>query len=240
MTWSIVARDPATGQLGLAVTTKFFAVGGLCAYGAGGTGAVATQAFVNPLWGIDALRLLGEGCPADAALAYLLPTDANAAHRQLHLVDQEGRTAQHTGSACVDWAGHVSGPSVSVAGNMLAGPKVVEATLATFLARSDLGFADRLIAALDAGQAEGGDKRGKQSAALKVWGSEPYPILDLRVDDHPEPLAELRRLHEVAHERFLAFMEVLPTRANPAGNPDRSHVDQRSAELVAGRQALAS
>ena len=239
MTWSIVARDPSTGELGLAVTTKFFAVGGLCAYGAGNVGAVATQAFVNPLWGVDALWLLAEGCPAESVLANLLPTDANAAHRQIHLIDREGRTARHTGDACVDWAGHVSGPNVSVAGNMLAGPKVVEATLAAFLARSDLGFADRLIAALDAGQAEGGDKRGKQSAALKLWGGEPYPKLDLRVDDHPEPLAELRRLHEVAHERFIAFMEVLPTRANPAGNPDRSHVDRRAAELVAGRRAVA-
>jgi len=236
VTWSIVAFEPGTGEFGLAVTTKFFAVGGLCAFGAGGVGAVATQAFVNPLWGTDGLRLLAEGASAPEVLQFLLPTDPNADHRQFHLVDRAGRTAAHTGPSCVEWAGHVQGPNVSVAGNMLAGPRVVEATHATFQARGDLGLADRLIAALDAGQAEGGDKRGKQSAALKIWGREPHPKLDLRVDDHLEPLVELRRLHEVAHERFIAFMEALPTRANPGGNADRSLIDRRAAEMVAARR----
>lgn len=236
MTWSIVAFVPETGEFGLAVSTRFFAVGALCAYGTGGIGAVSTQAFVNPLWGTDALRLLGEGVAAPDVLAYLLPSDPNADHRQLHMVDRTGQTAAHTGSACVDWAGHVAAPGVSVAGNMLAGPDVVAATLAAYNARGELGLADRLLAALDAGEAAGGDKRGRQSAALKVWGREPHPRLDLRVDDHPEPLTELRRLHEVAHERFLAFMEALPTRANPGGNADRGFVDRRAAEMVAARR----
>ncbi|MEJ1159010.1 DUF1028 domain-containing protein [Prosthecomicrobium sp. N25] len=239
MTWSIIARDPATGDLGLAVTTKFFAVGALCAFGAGRVGVVATQAFVNPLFGIDGLRLLGEGRPPAEVLAILLRDDPNAASRQVHVLSPDGATIRYTGEACVDWCGHVAGEHVSVAGNMLAGPRVVEATLETYLARMDLPFADRLLAALDAGQAEGGDKRGRQSAALKIWRAEPYPALDIRVDDHPEPLVELRRLHEVAYERFAAFMEALPSRTTPGGNPDRSWVDRRAAEMQAERRALA-
>jgi uncharacterized Ntn-hydrolase superfamily protein len=240
MTWSIIARDPHTGALGLAVTTKFFAVGALCAYGAGRVGAVATQAFVNPLFGLDGLKLLAEGRSPEEILPILLRDDPGASVRQLHILAPDGRTARHTGADCVDWCGHVSGEHVSVAGNMLAGPRVVEATLETYLAGMDLPFPDRLIAALDAGQAEGGDKRGKQSAALKIWRDEPFPVLDIRVDDHPEPLAELRRLHEVAYERFAAFMEALPTRTAPGGNTDRSWVDRRAAEMVAERRALAA
>lgn len=238
MTWSIIAKDPQTGDLGLAVTTKFFAVGGLCAYGAGGVGVIATQAFVNPLFGVDGLRLLGEGRAPEEVLQILLRDDVNHGSRQVHILAPGGASVRYTGKDCVDWAGHVSEGSVSVAGNMLAGPKVVEATLEAFLKRSDLPFADRLIAALDAGQAQGGDKRGKQSAALKIWRKEPYPVLDIRADDHPEPLAELRRLHEVSYERFAAFMEALPTRTMPGGNPDRSWVDRRAAEMQAGRAAL--
>jgi uncharacterized Ntn-hydrolase superfamily protein len=238
MTWSIIARDPETGRLGLAVTTKFFAVGAVCAFGAGRVGVVATQAFVNPLFGVDGLRLLAEGRPPEEVVAILTAGDPGAGSRQLHVLTADGRTARHTGGDCIDWCGHLAGDGVSVAGNMLAGPDVVAATLATFEARRDLPFSDRLIAALDAGQAEGGDKRGKQSAALKIWDGEPYPVLDLRVDDHPEPLAELRRLHEVSFERFAAFMEAVPTRLRPGGMPDRSWVDRRTAELLAGRDAL--
>jgi uncharacterized Ntn-hydrolase superfamily protein len=238
MTWSIIARDPVTGDLGLAVTTKFFAVGALCAYGQGRVGVVATQAFVNPLYGSDGLRLLAEGRPPEEVLPILLRDDPGAGSRQVHILSPDGRTARHTGGDCIDWCGHVNGEQVSVAGNMLAGPTVVQATLDEFRARRDLPFPDRLIAALDAGQAEGGDKRGKQSAALKIWRSEPYPILDLRVDDHPEPLVELRRLHEVAYERFAAFMEALPSRTRPGGNPDRSWVDQRARDMQAERAKL--
>ena len=146
------------------------------------------------------------------------------------MIDRDGRTAAHTGRDCIDWCGHLTDEGVSVAGNMLAGPTVIEATLETYKRRADLPFADRLMSALDAGQAEGGDKRGKQSAAIKIWRDEPYPILDLRVDDHPEPLDELRRLYGVAHERFLAFMDAMATRANPGGITDRSWIDQRARE----------
>jgi uncharacterized Ntn-hydrolase superfamily protein len=231
MTWSIVARDPETGAFGVAVTTKFFAVGALCPYGAPMIGALATQALVNPLYGSDGLRLLSEGRTAEDIMAILTAGDSGREVRQLHVIDREGRTAAHTGRECVDWCGHVAAEGVSVAGNMLAGPAVIEATLDTYRAQAKIAFADRLMAALDAGQAQGGDKRGKQSAALKIWLTEPYPVLDLRVDDHPEPLDELRRLYGVAHERFLGFIDAMATRRNPAGITDRTWIDQRSREI---------
>ena len=231
MTWSIIAKDPETGSFGVAVTTKFFAVGALCPHGAARIGALATQAFVNPLYGTDGLaRLRGGEAPA-AALAALIAADAGREHRQLHILAADGRMAHHTGAACLPWCGQVAAEGVSVAGNMLAGPTVIEATLDTFKRRADLPLPERLMAALDAGQSEGGDKRGKQSAALKIWRSEPYPVLDLRVDDHAEPLAELRRLYGVAHERFLAFMEAMGTRTHPGGIIDRAWIDRRAQEI---------
>ncbi|WP_243370714.1 DUF1028 domain-containing protein [Microvirga solisilvae] len=231
MTWSIIAKDPETGSFGVAVTTKFFAVGALCPYGSARVGALATQAFVNPLYGYDGMRLLSEGRSADEIVSILTAADPGREVRQLHVIDREGRAAAHTGCECVDWCGHLSEDGVSVAGNMLAGPAVIETSLETFKRRTDLPFAERLMSALDAGQAEGGDKRGKQSAALKIWRTELYPVLDLRVDDHPEPLAELRRLYGVAHERFLAFMDAMATRTNPAGITDRAWIDQRAREI---------
>ncbi|MCG7393712.1 DUF1028 domain-containing protein [Microvirga sp. ACRRW] len=235
MTWSIIAKDLKTGAFGVAVTTKFFAVGALCPYGAAQLGALATQAFVNPLYGYDGLRLLAEGRSAEEIVGILTAADPGRHVRQLHVIDREGRTAAHTGRECVDWCGHRAEDGVSVAGNMLAGPTVLEATLEAFKRHADVPFAERLMRALDAGQAEGGDKRGKQSAALKIWHTEPYPMLDLRVDDHPEPLEELRRLYGVAHERFLAFMEAMATRTNPSGITDRAWIDQRTREIQDAR-----
>jgi uncharacterized Ntn-hydrolase superfamily protein len=235
MTWSIIAKDPGSGAFGVAVTTKFFAVGALCPHGAARSGALATQALVNPLYGHDGLRLLAEGRSAEEVVAILTAADPGRAVRQLHVIDREGRTAACTGDECVAWCGHLTAKGVSVAGNMLAGPAVIEATLDTFQRRGDLPFAERLMAALDAGQERGGDKRGRQSAAIKIWRTEPYPVLDLRVDDHAEPLAELRRLYDVAHDRFLAFMDAMATRSNPAGITDREWIDRRAAEIQARR-----
>lgn len=231
MTWSIIAKDAETGSFGVAVTTKFFAVGALCPHGSAQNGALATQALVNPLYGCDGIKLLAEGRSAEEIVAILTASDPGREVRQLHVIDREGRTAAHTGSECVDWCGHLTDEGVSVAGNMLAGPAVIEATLETFKRRNDLPFAERLMSALDAGQEQGGDKRGKQSAAIRIWRTEPYPVLDLRVDDHPEPLKELRRLYGVAHERFLAFMDAMATRANPAGITDRTWIDRRAKEI---------
>jgi len=231
MTWSIIAKDPESGALGVAIATRFFAVGALCPHGSGRIGALSTQAFTNPLYGMDGLVLLAEGRSASEIVGILTGADPGRERRQLHVIDREGRTAAHTGRECTGWCGHVMDEGVSVAGNMLVGSAVIEATLDAFGRRKDLSFAERLLAALDAGQAEGGDKRGRQSAALKIWRAEPYPVLDLRVDDHPEPLTELRRLHGVAHERFMAFVEALPTRADPAGILESEWIDRRARDI---------
>jgi len=235
MTWSIVARDPATGAFGVAVTTKFFAVGALCPHAKAGAGALATQALVNPTFGPRGLALLAGGAAAEHVLATLIASDAGRATRQLHLVDAAGRVAAHTGSDCIGWCGHRSGEGFSVAGNMLAGEAVVAATHGSFAASQGRPMALRLIDALDAGQAQGGDKRGKQSAALKVFSSEDYPDLDLRVDDHAEPLAELRRLYGLSEGRFAAFRSFMATRANPSGVFDRAIIEAEAQRREAAK-----
>lgn len=232
MTWSIVARDPATGAFGVAVTTKFFAVGALCPHALSGVGALATQAFLNPTWGPRGLRMLSDGLPAEDVVRQLVASDDGREARQIHVVDRTGNTAAFTGKDCIGWCGHKLGDGFSVAGNMLAGASVVEATYAAF-ARSSKPFAERFLDALDAGQAEGGDKRGKQSAALIIHTDQDYPALSLRVDDHAEPLAELRRLYAVSRGRPAAFTKFYATRDNPSGIWDRSLVEAEVARLEA-------
>jgi uncharacterized Ntn-hydrolase superfamily protein len=224
MTWSILVRDPATGALGAAVSTRFFAVGALAIHVEGGVAALATQAMINPMYAPHGMTRLRAGEPPDAAAAALLAADAGRDHRQLHMIDAQGRIAQYTGKTCVSWCGSVRGTDVSVAGNMLAGAAVVEHTLAVFLAAAGT-LAERLLAALEAGEAAGGDKRGKQSAALKICTRDPCPDLDIRVDDHPDPLAELRRLHAVSRERFAVFRRFLAGTDSPCGVFDRSVID---------------
>jgi uncharacterized Ntn-hydrolase superfamily protein len=241
MTWSIVARDPDTGFFGVVVSTKFFAVGALCPFVCGCVGALSTQAFVNVTFGPRGLRLLADGIPAQQTIDALIAGDDGREHRQIHVVDNAGSNAAFTGSACNDWAGHKLGPGFSVAGNLLAGPQVVDASFATYGDGGDKPFAERLIDAMDAGQAQGGDKRGRQSAALVICTTEEYPWLSLRVDDHPDPLIELRRLYAEAQNDLLPFMEVLPTRANPAGITDMAVVEeilerQKSTMAAGGRK----
>jgi len=221
MTWSILVRDPATGALGAAVATRFFAVGALCIHVQGGVAALATQALINPMYAVHGMARLRAGEAPEAVGAALLAGDAGRETRQLHMIDAAGRIAQHTGADCVAWCGAVRGADVSVAGNMLAGPAVVAATLAAFQS-ADGSLAERLLTALEAGEAAGGDKRGKQSAALKVCTADPYPDLDIRTDDHPDPLAELRRLHRISLERFAVFRRFLPGTASPCGVFDRA------------------
>jgi uncharacterized Ntn-hydrolase superfamily protein len=224
MTWSILVRDPDSGTLGAAVATRFFAVGALCLHVEGGVAALATQALINPMYGTQGMAHLRAGEAPDAVAACLLGGDAGRDHRQLHMLDATGRIAQHTGAGCVTWCGSVRGTDVSVAGNMVAGPAVVEATLAAYQ-RATGPIAERLLAALDAGEAAGGDKRGKQSAALKICTTDPYPDLDLRADDHPDPLAELHRLYRVSRERFAVFRRFLPGADSPCGVFDRRVID---------------
>lgn len=234
MTWSIVARDPATGAFGVAVATRFFAVGALCPHGHGGVGALATQALINPLYGPNGLRMLRDGAPAGVVVRALTDADPGAGSRQLHVQDAKGRIAAHTGADCVPWCGHLIHEDFSVAGNMLVGPEVIEATASAFESAGSLPFAQRLIAALVAGEAVGGDKRGKQSAALRIHSTEEYPALDLRVDDHVDPLAELSRLEAVSRERFVHFARFFATRDRPGGIWDRAVVEADIARLTAG------
>ena len=224
MTWSILARDPATGTLGCAVASRFFAVGGICPSVMGQVAALSTQALVNPMYMVHAMPRLLAGEAPDTVLAALVDPDAGAGQRQLHILDGQGRIAAHTGAACVPWAGHIMGQNVSVAGNMLAGPDVVRATRDAFLA-SKGSMAERLLTAMEAGEVAGGDKRGKQSAALVVASRDPYPDLNIRADDHPDPLAELRRLHRVSLERFAVFRRFLPGADHPHGILDRDVID---------------
>jgi len=217
MTFSIVARDPQTGMLGIAVTTKFFGVGSLCPFARAGVGAVATQALVNPTYGPRGLDLLAQGLSPSEVVDTLFGADEGREHRQLHLIDAQGRVAARSGGECIDWFGHHTFDDFSVAGNMLAGPAVVADTGAAFAASVGKPLAERLILALEAGQAAGGDKRGRQSAALLIVSTEVYPYLDLRVDDHPDPVIELRRLYAESQAEYLPFKDKLPTRANPSG-----------------------
>jgi len=224
MTWSILARDPATGAIGAAVATRFFAVGALAIHVEGRVGALATQALINPMYAVHGMPRLRAGDAPDAIIAGLLDGDAGRAHRQIHILDASGRIAAHTGAGCVAWCGSVRGVDVSVAGNMLAGPAVVEQTMAAF-AGAGGSLADRLLTALEAGEAAGGDRRGKQSAALKICTNDPYPDLDIRADDHPDPLRELRRLLAVSRERFAVFRRFLPGADSPCGVFDRAVID---------------
>src|SRR6266853_3556419 len=234
MTWSIIARDDATGQFGIAVATRFFAVGARVPHIAAGLGGIATQALVNPYYGIDGLKLLREGRSPRDIVETLIAADGGHESRQLHILDASGRVAAHTGRDCVDWCGHVEGDGFSIAGNMLVGAKVLDDTAKTYLENKSLPFAQRLIAALRAGEAAGGDKRGKQSAALLIYGEEEWSDLDLRVDDHLDPLAELERLERVSRERWVHFRKFLPTRKNPVGITDRDTIDAGINAAVAG------
>src|ERR1700742_3499507 len=225
MTWSIIARDAATGQFGIAVATKFFAVGARVPHIAPGFGGVATQALVNPFYGLDGVKLLQDEMAPQEIVSVLLAMDDGRESRQLHIMDAQGRIAAHTGKDCVDWCGHLPGDGFSIAGHMLAGPRVLDDSAKAYTANKALPFAQRLIAAMRAGEAAGGDKRGKQSAALLIHDGEDYPLYDLRVDDHIDPLTELARLHQVARERWVHYRRTMPSRDKPAGLLDRGELD---------------
>jgi len=224
MTWSLLARE-SNGTLGVAIASRFFAVGSLCVHTQRGVGAVSTQALMNPLLGPLGINLMRSGMATQQVMQDLLQTDAGREQRQVHLLPMQGEAVAHTGKACIDWCGHVSGQGFSIAGNMLAGPQVLAETARVFQATQGMPLAERLILAMQAGEEAGGDKRGKQSAALRIHADEDYLQLDLRVDDHEDPLLELRRLYDKSLERFQPFLSCLPGRHNPVGLTDRVLID---------------
>src|SRR5579885_996264 len=206
-TFSIVAFDPATGDLGIAVESKFLAVGAVVPWAKAGVGAVATQSWANTTYGPKGLELLAQGKTPDEAVAALTGPDEHRALRQVGIVDAKGRAATYTGSECFAWAGGITGPNYACQGNILVSEATVQALARTFEAASG-GLWDRLIAALAAGQAAGGDSRGQESAALLVvregggYSGFNDRFIDLRVDDHPQPIEELARLLEL-HKLYL-------------------------------------
>lgn len=236
MTWSILVRDE-NGHFGAAIASRFFAVGALCVHTRRGVGALSTQALMNPLYGPAGIDALGRAQSAADTVAALIASDDGRDQRQLHVLPASGPGAAHTGAACVDWCGHLVRDGLSVAGNMLAGPEVIAATAQAYLDNPRLPMAERLLAAMQAGEAQGGDKRGKQSAALRIHADEDYLQLDLRVDDHEDPLRELRRLYDKSLERFQPFLTCLPGRGRPAGLLDRAQIEARIAQFHAGRAA---
>jgi len=234
MTWSIVARHPS-GAFGAAVASRFFAVGALCPAARSHKGALSSQALMNPHYVRDGIAALDAGASASDIVTRLTSADPGRDVRQFHVVDAAGRVAAHTGAQCIEWCGHVAGEGFSVAGNMLAGPAVVERCARAYEENAALSFAERLIAAMEAGEAAGGDKRGKQAAALLICTTEDYPFLDLRVDDHADPLPELRRLYGVSLERFQPFLACLANAKSPAGVTDRAVIEAEIARFAAAR-----
>jgi uncharacterized Ntn-hydrolase superfamily protein len=197
-----------------------------------GVGAIASQAFVNPYFGPRGLALLAAGATAGEVVQTLTRGDEGRDVRQLHVMDAQGNFAAYTGAACITWCGHEVHEDFSVAGNMLAGPNVIVNTARAFADAAGLPFARRLIAAMLAGEAAGGDKRGKQSAALLIHDDEDYSALDLRVDDHVDPLAELGRLEAVARERWVHFRRHMPSHNSPSGTVDRTTLEAQIAQSI--------
>jgi uncharacterized Ntn-hydrolase superfamily protein len=237
-TYSIVARDAQTGELGVAVQSHWFSVGPLVPWAQAGVGAVATQANVRVAYGPEALELLARGASAQEALSELLAKDSGAHGRQVAIVDARGGVAAHTGSACMAFAGHVTGEEISCQANIMAS-EVVWGRMHDAFLRAAGPLAERLLVALDAGEAAGGDIRGRQSAAITVVpasGAAWETTVSLRVEDHPEPLVELRRLMQL-HEAYL-----MAGRADDLTNQrryrDAAPLYVRAAELAPGNHEL--
>jgi len=212
VTFSITARCPRTGMLGVATSSKALAAGGIVPYCKAGLGAIASQSFVNPYLGIDGLRLLEQGLSAEEALERLIDNDSGRDVRQLAIVDRQGRVAAYTGTKCIPWAGHVWGEGYVCLGNILTGVQVVRAMAEAFEASVSEELPERLLRALEAGQASGGDRRGRQVAGIEVVDREEYPYVSLRVDDHPDPVQELRRVFDLFISEGKPWLPLMPRR----------------------------
>jgi uncharacterized Ntn-hydrolase superfamily protein len=212
MTFSIAARDPQNGWLGVATSSKAIAAGGMVPYVKAGVGAIASQSFVNPYLGIDGLQLLGDGLPAARVLERVIEGDPGRDLRQLAIVDRDGRVASFTGDRCIPWAGQIMGGGYVCLGNILRGEQVVKAMADTFERGAGEPLYERLMRVLEAGQEAGGDRRGRQSAGMYIMGEQEYPLCDIRVDDHEDPVPELRRVLAVWEKEELPFLAVSPRR----------------------------
>ena len=203
MTFSIVGRDPKTGQLGVAISTAVPNVGGRCPYVKEHVGAVSSQARSNPYLAIYALQLIENGHNAETSLAQVIEWDSGRDNRQVHLVSLNGDAAAYTGKDTIPWSGHKTGVNFSAAGNRLVGPETIESMAKSFAKNINLLLADKLMAALEAGQNAGGDKQGRVSAALLVMGDEAYPFVRLQVDESSDPVTDLRRIYEIQRPHML-------------------------------------
>jgi len=217
-TFSIAGRCERTGRLGVAVSTADVGAGRMVTWAKARVGAVATQSWPNLYLAIDALRLMEQGVAAPDALASVLADDPGRAVRQLGVVDSRGGSATFSGEECTTWYGGINGPNFAAQGNMLVRGETVSAMAGSFERTTELDLAERLVQALEAGQAGGGDKRGRQCAALLIVDREEFPVWDLRVDESANPVPELRRIYEIAKTDLLPFVEGLPTRSNPMGS----------------------
>ena len=225
MTWSIVLHDPQTNAFAVAVATKAFAVGASCPFVRSGVGAVSTQSMTNRYLGPAILDAMARGLPPADAIEGALAGDEGKGLRQVHAVDRHGRTAAWTGRNCVSWCGNLAAEGISVAGNMLAGEATITATLSAWKASGHLSMTERLMLAMEAGEDAGGDRRGRQSAAMVMTTTEDFPDLNLRVDDHPHPLVELRRLLGVWRTEGVARLGIAPCKANPSGLADLDAIE---------------
>lgn len=225
MTWSIIAHDAATGAFAVAVATKNLAVGSSVPHLRAGVGAVATQSIANRYLGPAVLDGMERGLTPDAAIAQAVGADAGRGLRQIHAIDRFGRTAAWTGENCVMWCGSRAASAVSVAGNMLANADVVPATLAAFTTCPEQLLPERLMAAMLAGDSAGGDRRGRQSAAMVLTTTEDFPDLSLRVDDHATPLVELQRVLGIWRRDRAPLLGDMPRKADPAGVIDLDAIE---------------
>ena len=224
MTWSVVAHDEATGAFAVAVATCAFAVGASCPFVRAGVGAVCTQSITNRYLGPAVLDAMARGLSPELAIGSALAGDEGRGLRQIHAVDRQGRTASWTGENCVMWCGGMSAQGVSVTGNMLAGEVVVSDTLAAVETEGG-DLPERLMRAMLAGESAGGDRRGRQSAAMVMVTTEDFPDLNLRVDDHEDPLGELDRLLGIWRRDVAPMLPTRPGRPNPAGVTDLDQIE---------------
>lgn len=220
MTFSINARCPRTGQIGIAALTGVQSVGMLVCHAMPGVGSIASQALLNPYLAYDGLRLLQAGISPAETLQRVLAVDPEPDSRQVGIVDAQGRVAAWTGEETLAWSGQLSGTGFTTQGNRLVGPQVLDRIVQSMTDNAGLDLAERLLRALVAGAEAGGDSKGERSGNIMVFAGEEYPLCDLRVDDHPDATGELQRLYRRYRDRVLPTLQNLPRRSDispPAG-----------------------